>query len=291
MTERLDRRAAVITGASQGLGLEIARAFVRAGASVVLCARDAVALQQATEAVRALAGPDQTVLALASDVSRQQDVTRLVTTALDRLPHLDILVNNAGVYGPMGPVEEAAWDEWVQAVSVNLLGSVLMCRALLPHLKGRRHGKIVQLAGGGATRPMPNFSAYAASKVAVLRFAETLAGEVKEYGIDVNAVAPGLLNTRLLDQLLEAGPERAGREMYDRSIRQREEGGASLQRAAELVVFLASAGSDGITGRLISAVWDPWETLAERRQTLEQTDIYTLRRIVPKDRGLDWGER
>ena len=291
MTERLDRRAAVITGASQGLGLEIARAFVRAGASVVLCARDAVALQQATEAVRALAGPDQTVLAVASDVSRQQDVTRLVTTALDRLPHLDILVNNAGVYGPMGPVEEAAWDEWVQAVSVNLLGSVLMCRALLPHLKGRRHGKIVQLAGGGATRPMPNFSAYAASKVAVLRFAETLAGEVKEYGIDVNAVAPGLLNTRLLDQLLEAGPERAGREMYDRSIRQREEGGASLQRAAELVVFLASAGSDGITGRLISAVWDPWETLAERRQTLEQTDIYTLRRIVPKDRGLDWGER
>ena len=288
---RLDQRAALITGASHGLGLEIARAFVRAGASVFLCARDPAALGRAKDAAQALARPGQTVHALAGDVSRPEDVTRIVGAALERFPHLDVLVNNAGVYGPMGPIEEVAWDEWVHAMSVNVFGSVLMCRALLPHLKSRRYGKIIQLSGGGATGPMPNISAYAASKAAVVRFAETLAGEVKEYGIDVNAIAPGPLNTRLLEELLEAGPERVGQPMYDRSLKQKEEGGTSLERGAALAVFLASADSDGITGRLISAIWDPWETLATRRTALDASDIYTLRRIVPADRGKNWDER
>ena len=84
----------------------------------------------------------------------------------------------AGIYGPMGTIDEIDWDAWVQAINVNLLGSVLMCRSLTPHFKRRGYGKIVQLAGGGATAPMPGISAYAASKAAVVRFAETLAGEL-----------------------------------------------------------------------------------------------------------------
>jgi NAD(P)-dependent dehydrogenase (short-subunit alcohol dehydrogenase family) len=285
---RLDDRAALIVGASQGLGLEIACAFVRAGASVFLCARDAAALGRAKEAAQALAEPGQAVHVLAGDISQPADVARIVGAAIEGFPHLDVLVNNAGVYGPMGPTEAVAWDEWVHAVSVNLFGSVLMCRAVLPHLKSRRYGKIIQLSGGGATGPMPSISAYAASKAAVVRFAETLAGEVKDYGIDVNAIAPGPLNTRLLDELLEAGPQRAGRQMYDRSVKQKEQGGAPLERGAALAVFLASAESNGISGRLISAIWDPWETLATRRAALDESDIYTLRRIVPKDRGQEW---
>jgi NAD(P)-dependent dehydrogenase (short-subunit alcohol dehydrogenase family) len=285
---RLDGRAALITGASHGLGLEIAGAFLRAGASVFLCGRDSAALARAIETAGAFVKPGQSIGGLAGDVSRPEDVARIVDPALALFPRLDVLVNNAGIYGPMGPIEDVAWDEWVHAMSVNVLGSVLMCRALVPHLKRRRYGKIIQLSGGGATGPMPNISAYAASKAAIVRFAETLAGEVKEYGIDVNAIAPGPLNTRLLDELLEAGPERAGRQMYERSVKQKEQGGASLERGAALTVFLASAESDGITGRLISAIWDPWETLATRRADLDATDIYTLRRIVPTDRGKEW---
>jgi NAD(P)-dependent dehydrogenase (short-subunit alcohol dehydrogenase family) len=285
---RLDGRAALITGASRGLGLEIACAFLRAGASVFLCGRDSAALDRAMKRASAFVKPSQIIGSRHGDVSRPEDVSRIVGAALDCCPHLDILVNNAGIYGPMGPIEDVAWDEWVHAMSVNVLGSVLMCRALVPHLKRLRHGKIIQLSGGGATGPMPNISAYAASKAAIVRFAETLAGEVKEYGIDVNAIAPGPLNTRLLDELLEAGPERAGRAMYERSVKQKQQGGASLERGAALAVYLASSESDGITGRLISAIWDPWETLATRRADLDATDIYTLRRIVPKDRGQDW---
>jgi NAD(P)-dependent dehydrogenase (short-subunit alcohol dehydrogenase family) len=164
-----------------------------------------------------------------------------------------------------------------------------MCRALLPHFKERRYGKIIQLSGGGATNPLPRLSAYAASKAAVVRFAETLAEEVRQAGIDVNCIAPGALNTRLLDEVLAAGPEKVGQAFYERSLKQKAEGGAPLEKGADLAVFLGAAASDGITGKLLSAVWDPWLELPARLDDLQRTDVYTLRRIVPKDRGLEWG--
>lgn len=292
MKDVLAGRVAVITGSSQGLGGSIAGAFVRAGASVVICARDPILLEQRRKELVALAeSGSQQVLALPADVAREEDVARLTERALAVFPRIDVLVNNAGVYGPHGALERVSWREWVAAVEVNLFGSALMCRALLPHMKQRRYGKIIQLSGGGATNPLPQITAYAASKVAVVRLAESLADEVRPFGIDVNALAPGALNTRLLDQVLSAGPDAVGQEFYARALKQKESGGASLERAAEACVFLASAASDGITGKLISAVWDPWEELPAHLAELQATDIYTLRRIVPKDRGLAWGDK
>ena len=287
----LKDRNALITGASQGFGLEVARAYVRAGASVILCARDGDALERAREEIQALAGPTQKVWAQRADVSREADVEALVKRALAVCPRVDILVNNAGVYGPKGPIEKVDWGEWVRAIEINLLGSVLMCRAVLPHFKRHRYGKIVQLSGGGATNPLPRISAYAASKAAIVRFVETLAEEVREEGIDVNAIAPGALNTRLLDEVLQAGPEKVGAAFYDRSVKQKTQGGSPPEQGARLAVFLGSEASDGITGKLISAVWDPWEQLPQHREELQTTDVYTLRRIVHRDRGLDWGDR
>ncbi|HYT95488.1 MAG TPA: SDR family oxidoreductase, partial [Gemmataceae bacterium] len=148
--------------------------------------------------------------------------------------------------------------------------------------------KIIVLSGGGATKPMPFLSAYAATKAAVVRFVETLAGEVAEFGIDCNSVAPGALNTRLLEEVLRAGPEVVGRSFYEASLRQQATGGDGLEQGAALCVFLASRASDGITGRLISAKWDRWSDLPGRREELRRSDIYTLRRIVPEDRGFDF---
>jgi len=164
---------------------------------------------------------------------------------------------------------------------------VLPCRALVPRFKAAGRGKIVILSGGGATAPLPLISAYAASKAAVVRFMETLAVELRDSAIDVNAIAPGALNTRLLDETIEAGPERVGEDFYQRALKQRDSGGVPLHKGANLAVYLASAQSDGITGKLISAQWDPWETLQDHAQEL-QGDIYTLRRIVPEDRGKSW---
>jgi 3-oxoacyl-[acyl-carrier protein] reductase len=122
----------------------------------------------------------------------------------------------------------------------------------------------------------------------VVRFGETLAEELREAGIDVNSIAPGALNTRMLDEVLKAGPENVGQSYYDASLRQKESGGAPIERAADLCVYLGSSEGNGITGKLISAVWDPWMNFETHRRDLQDTDIYTLRRIVPSERGLPW---
>ncbi len=190
----------------------------------------------------------------------------------------------------MGLLEEIDWADWVRAIEINLMGTVYPCRAVLPHMKRQGHGKIVNLSGGGATNPLPRISAYAASKAAVVRFTETLSLEVAEHGIDVNSVAPGALMTRMMEQLIAAGPGKVGAAFYDRMTKIAEDGGTPLEKGAALCVYLGSAASDGITGRLISAQWDPWQRLHEHKADLAGSDIYTLRRVVPADRGKGWGE-
>jgi NAD(P)-dependent dehydrogenase (short-subunit alcohol dehydrogenase family) len=290
MPGALSGRRAIVTGASQGLGLAIARAYVRAGASVMLCARDEALLMRSCEELAGLATEDQRVLARPADVSRQADVQALVDGTLSAFGGLEILVNNAGVYGPMGAIDDIAWDDWLRAMDININGSVLPLRAVLPHFRRQRYGKVIQLSGGGATNPLPRITAYAASKAAVVRLAESVALDVKHLGIDINSIAPGALNTRMMDQLLAAGSEAVGDGFYSRMKKMAEGGTTPLEVGAELAVYLGSAESDGVTGRLISAPWDPWATLHQHRAELEASDIYTLRRIVPRDRGQGWGE-
>lgn len=289
LSMNLSGQRALVTGASQGFGLAVAKAFVAEGASVALCARSESLLRSAKEELASIAQAKAKVAAFPADVAKPNDVKRLVADAVAELGGVDILVCNAGVYGPKGPIEEVDWNAWTQAIEINLLGTVLCCREVLPHMKKQKRGKIILLSGGGATKPMANMSAYAASKAAVVRFGDTLADEVKAFGIDVNSVAPGALNTRLLDEVLAAGPEKVGAKFYEQSLKQKTQGGTPLERGAALCVYLASSESDGITGKLISAVWDPWEKLQEHAADLKDSDIYTLRRIVPADRGKTWG--
>jgi 3-oxoacyl-[acyl-carrier protein] reductase len=279
-------RAALVTGANRGLGKAIAARLIQDGADVMLAARDADVLAAAgQELAAARPEPSQRVVWEPADVARAADVERLVGRTVERLGRLDVLVCNAGVYGPLGPIEEVDWDAWVQAIEINLLGTVLCCRAAVPIMRRQGGGKIVLLSGGGATAPLPRVSAYAASKAAVVRFGETLAEEVKDAGVDVNAIAPGALNTRLTDQIVEAGPERVGAQLYERAVKWQAGSATPLEVGAELVTFLASSESDGITGRLIAAVWDDWRHFPEQRERIAASDVFTLRRIVPQDRG------
>lgn len=284
----LSGRTAIITGGSQGLGKEIARAYLHAGANVLICARSAGDLQAAQTELRQEGFGADRVLVRSADISSEDDVRTLVQTAVEAWGRIDILVNNAGIYGPLGLSDEVDWLEWTRAIEINLYGSVLPARAILPHFKQQRYGKIVQISGGGATNPLPRITAYAASKAAVIRFAESLAEEVREFGIDVNAIAPGALNTRMLDQVIASGPDAVGKTFHARMEQIKSEGGTALQRGASLAVFLGSSESDGLTGRLISAAWDSWENLPGRIAEVSGTDIYTLRRITAADRGKDW---
>jgi len=272
----LESRVSVITGGSRGIGKAIARAFLSEGSACVLAARDAGALDVT---VREMSEIGPRLLGVSADVASEADVGRLVERALSEFGRIDALVNCAGVYGPIGPSAEVGPGAWWDTLRTNLLGTFLATRFVLPQMLRQGRGKIINLAGGGASSPLPRFSAYAASKAAVVRLTETLAEELKGSGIDVNAVAPGAVNTRLLDQVLEAG-DAAGDQFLDSARRQREEGGTPPEKAAELAVFLASDKSNGLTGRLISAVWDEWPEMALRIPEIMASDLYTLRRVT-----------
>jgi NAD(P)-dependent dehydrogenase (short-subunit alcohol dehydrogenase family) len=278
----------VVTGASMGLGARIAEELVRQEASVLLCARSLAPLNETVTRLKALVTSGQIVAATVCDVTDERQVDELLAEALRLFPRVDGLVNNAGVYGPFGAIEEIEWEAWKRAIATNLFGMVYTSRVFVPHFKAHRRGKIVNISGGGATSPLPRISSYAASKAGMVRFAETLACELKDFGVDVNSIAPGVLNTRMTHQLLDEGAEAVGETFYDRISTMAEDGETSIRKASELVAYLCSPASNGITGRLISALWDPWATLHERKADLDGSDIYTIRRITPKDRGKGW---
>ena len=284
---KLAGKASLITGASTGLGLAIAHAYVREGSDLVICSRSASDLADARRAIEAdRSGRD--VVDVPADVSSPADVERLFDVAEKRFGRLDVLVCNAGIFGAKGRIEDVDWDEWEYAVAVNLLGTVRCVRRALPLLrKSEQRPKIVITAGGGAERAHPYISAYGASKAGLVRFGECLALQLGDEA-DVNLFLPGRLATRMVDEVLAAGPQLVGQYYYDDFVRLRRTGGASVENAAELAVFLGSAESNGISGRLLHAVRDAWRSLAGRKDELAATDVYTLRRVEPRDRGFDW---
>lgn len=287
--KNLEGKSFIITGASQGLGKEIAKTFVTEGASVLINSRSSEELEKSKSLLEEFRVDEaQKIISFAGDVSENNICEQMVEKAIDHFGTVTGLINNAGIYGPLGPLETINLEEWKKTMEINLYGSLQMARAIIPHFKANKYGKIIQLSGGGATSPLPRITGYAASKAAIVRVMESLAVEYKKYNIDINSIAPGALNTRLLDQVLEAGSDLVGEKFYERSVNQKSNGGAPISKGAELCVYLASEKSDKVTGRLISALWDNWENFGEYWSEMQDTDIYTLRRIVAKDRDQNW---
>jgi 3-oxoacyl-[acyl-carrier protein] reductase len=255
----------------------------REGASLVLVARTESALVDLQAELTRTASFEQHAQILVVDLAAPD----AALTIAGRSSHVDVLVNNAALLGPVGHSWESDWAEWQATILVDLLAPIGLCRAFVPRMIERGLGKVINLSGGGATAPRPRLSAYATAKAALVRFSETLAEELKGSNIQVNCVAPGPMNTEMNRAVLRAGTEKAGAAEFGRAL-ELNQTAVKPPDAVELCVFLASAASDGISGKLISAVWDPWRTLAEHSDELMSSDIYTLRRIVPQDRGKSW---
>src|ERR1700687_370238 len=271
----LSGRQAIITGAGRGIGEAIALVFAAAVARLALAARTAAELDRVAESCRAAGAECSTYVV---DVSIHKEVQDLVMS----VGPVDVLVNCAGVYGPIGRLIDNDLDDWEQALRINLLGTLYACREAIPGMVERGRGSIINMSGGGATNPLPNFSLYAASKAAVVRLTDTLAAELKGTGVRLNAIAPGAIDTQLQDQVLAAG-ERGG-EIYQRmrSMRDSGRGATPVDVPARLAVFLASDASECLTGRLISAPHDPWQSWdAEQIERIAASDWYTLRRLDP----------
>ena len=278
-------KTVLVTGASRGLGEEISKAFWRHGADVFLVARSGEILSALCGRLAGTRQAKQRAAHFAADLSEPDAPARIFDAVRSFTGRVDVLVNNAAIIGPIGPLDDTDWTCWKAAIEVNLLAPSALCRLAIPQMKSQGGGAIINLSGGGASSPRPFFSAYAAAKAGLVRLTETIAAEAGCYGIRANAIAPGAMNTDMHDAVLRAGRALAGETDYRKALEQAESGGSPPAVAAELAVFLASDAAAGINGRLISAVWDPWRDLASQAAELASSDVYTLRRIVPEDRG------
>ena len=272
----LEGRVAIVTGGSRGIGLAIATALGTAGARVVIASRTARELEAAR---RTLEGADIQVLSRVTDVAKAEDTQALADEVLAKWGRIDVLVNNAGAIGAIGSLDECDPGQWKLAFEVNVFGTMNACRAVLPTMRRQRAGKIVNLAGGGVGGPgvMPRWSAYTASKAAVIQLTESLAREVEDHGIQINAIAPGAVVTEMTAAVVAAGADKAGPRLYEQTLKQRQSGGESPDLAAKLVVWLASDASGALTGKMLSAKWDKVESLD--LGATNRSSRYTMRRI------------
>lgn len=286
----------VLTGSSTGIGRALAERLLSRG-----------------HHVWGLARSDQSDFAASHpnfhhtrcDVSDYSAVAAAVSAYAAAWPQLDAVICAAGLQGEIAPALTADPLKWSATIRANLDGTYFALRAfaslLIRPAPAASRKKIICCSGGGATKARVNFSAYGVAKTALVRLVETIAEENRDQPLDINALAPGAINTRLTDEILALGPSVVGAAEYAAAQKQKAAAlvptsatisGASadpaLTRALDCVEWLLSPASDGITGRLLSAPWDPWPTLGDHRAALAASDVYTLRRIVPEDRGQKW---
>ena len=276
---QLKDKVALITGAGRGIGRAIAMAYAREGAQLALAARSLDELEETAQAAESL-GAATCVIGV--DVTDRAAVDEMARQALACFGRLDILVNNAGIVGPVGALEENDVESWLRTIQVNLVGTYLCCRAVIPALAAAGGGKIINLSGSGSTSAPYHLSAYGSSKAAIIRLTEILSLELADKNIQVNALGPGSIHTRMWEEITDRAQAAGDTELYEFGQQVTGGGGASIERAAELAVWLAGQASGDLSGRLVHAVTDDFPNLPPRIPDIMASDTYTLRRVEPE---------
>lgn len=272
MTDGIAGKSILVTGAGRGIGKRLAIGFAMLGARVALLARTQPELDLAKLEIDQVNG---TSLRVRADVRHPDQLVAAVGRVVSTFGTVDVLIAAAGVSGPIGPLLSTKAKAWAETIETNLIGLVNSCRAVLPTMIEKRKGKIIAIAGMGAAAARPNFSAYAASKAAMVRFVECLAEEVEDHNVQVNTMLPGNAYTSMTDEILQAGEGRAGRKEVADAEQVRITGGIAPEKQVQLAEFLASERSNHISGRLIY-VSDDWKKLESQNMKAE---LYTLRRV------------
>lgn len=281
---KLRDKKILVIGGGRGIGQALSVAIAREGAHVAVAARSKDQIQETCELIHKEI--PNVAIPVVCDVSSTESTNAAVDQTVSRFGKLDGLVFAAGVYGPIGPIENNSIDEWAQCININLVGAARAIHAAVPHLKKNKGGHIVLFSGGGQAA-VPNFSAYVASKGGIWRLTETLGTELAPHGIYVNAVAPGNVNTKFLDDLLAAGPDKVGRTLYEQSKKQKNDGGNSPFKAAALTCYLLSKESNGLYGKTLSALWDEYEKFKDL-EMISKSDIYTVKRVITETGQTRW---
>ena len=261
----------MITGAGRGIGKRLAIGLAQLGARVGLLARSKAELDLAALEIEHAGG---TSLRIRADVRNYDELVAAAERMRAQFGSLHAVICAAGIQGPIGPLAEVNPQAWADTINTNLLGVMHACRAALPAMLHAKSGKLLLLTGGGATKPRANFTAYAAAKTALARFAESLAEEVQDHNVQVNCMSPGAAYTSMTDDILRAGDQAGWREQED-ARQVRHSGGVPPDKQIQLAAFLVSERSNHISGKLIH-VNDDWKRLEKESLNPE---AYTLRRI------------
>jgi|TARA_B100000315_G_C14508269_1_gene555705 NAD(P)-dependent dehydrogenase (short-subunit alcohol dehydrogenase family) len=264
----------IITGGAGGIGTHISRALVDDGFKVLVIGRNQTKFDKLYESIN----NKDSIEFFQLNVALVKDVSVFFRSINNSHHRLFALINCFGTQIPIGNFSKIDTEEWVNNISVNLLGTSNMIRGSIPFLVGENNpGKIINFSGGGGTSSRPNFSAYAVSKTAIVRLTEILAEESKDSQIDINVVAPGPINTGMLEDILEAGMK-SGKE-FEEALERKKRGGESPKKIVDLCRFLLSKESDGISGKLISAVWDDYRDPSFLERLKFDPDFCCLRRV------------
>ena len=273
---KLSNKIAIITGSGRGIGRAIAIAFAKEGAKVSLVARTISELEETSQLIEEYGS---TSLVIPTDVTQPSSVASMVQETVSQYGRVDILVNNAGVPGPIGALQNNKIDDWIKKIQVNVIGPYLCCKSVVPLMTNQGGGKIINLAGAGANNAWANLSAYCTSKAGVVRMTEVLALELEDKNIQVNALGPGSIHTRMWEELRNGAEAANATKIQEIGDRVLSGGGASLENPAELAVFLASDDSGKLSGRLISAVTDDFNNIASKIPEIMESEAFTLRRL------------
>jgi len=244
----MDDQRVLVTAGAAGIGREIVRAFAAGGAAVFVCDIDA-------QALRALAGEIVGLKTGVCDVSRRNEIERMVGEAVQALGGLDVLVNNAGMSGPTAPVEDMDPDEWEKVIQVDLNGTFNITRLAIPHLKKSKAGVIINMSSVAGRFGYANRSPYCTTKWGIIGFTKTLSIELGKHGIRANAILPGAVEGPRIQRVFEGRAEQSGKSLDE--IKQEAMAVQSIKRLvdprdiAALAVFLASDAAKSISGQML----------------------------------------
>ena len=274
-------QVALVTAGGRGLGQAFAVALAQAGATVVLVARSEAQLQDVCQAIQQAGGR---ALAFAADVTDRQAIEGIVAEVEQRLGDIDLLVNSAGVLRALGPIAEVDPDDWWREIEINVRGTFLVARAVLPGMLARQHGRIINMASVAGLQALPAGSAYCLSKAAVIRFTENLALDHGEQGVRAFAVHPGDVRTAMLNYVAESDEVKQRAPIVQGWVQQMYQAGEDtpIDRSVELIMLLASGKADVLSGRYIDVHVD-LNALLQQSDTIERDDLYTLRLRTPKE--------
>jgi len=265
----------LLTGASSGIGKELVKNFSKKNFNLIVCSRSKSELKK-------LKKIEENIKYFKCDVSRESDVLKLKKFASKYFKKIDVIINAAGIYGEIGRFDKLNFTNWKKAIEVNFFGTVLICKYFIDLLLKSKVKKIINFSGGGAFNAFPNFSAYACSKAAVVRFTENLAEEFKNYGVVANCIAPGFNATSMQNDVLKAGKIKAGKKFYDFVKKQvNKKKNYQISIPINCINFLINNNLKNINGRTISANFDQWSSkkFGKIINNKKNSELFLMRRI------------